>query len=139
MGPSGVIEALDISAKRSPRLRDAGIGLQVNLLVFAGPPEPFHENIVPPDLDDIRVDIELGASLASVFSPLPAASATFALKAGQWFPRGGLVMASPVHGITPHSGRKYTYHGCSDCPRQIHRSINVAVETFFKTIKAELT
>ena len=35
------------------------------------------------------------ASSASVFSPLMAASATFALKAGLWFRRGRLVMVSP--------------------------------------------
>src|SRR5882672_7486798 len=33
-----------------------------------------------------------------VRSPLTAASATFALKAGEWFRRGRLLMVSPVHG-----------------------------------------
>src|SRR5712664_861902 len=33
-----------------------------------------------------------------VRSPLTAASATFALKAGEWFRRGRLFMVSPVHG-----------------------------------------
>ena len=47
MGPTGVVETIEVSAKRSPRLRDAGIGSQVDLLVFDSPPEPFHENIVP--------------------------------------------------------------------------------------------
>jgi hypothetical protein len=31
-------------------------------------------------------------------SPLMAARATFALKAGKWFRRGRLLMVSPVHG-----------------------------------------
>jgi hypothetical protein len=38
------------------------------------------------------------ASWAIVRSPLTAASATFALKAGVWFRRGRLFMISPVHG-----------------------------------------
>src|SRR6516225_7803073 len=33
-----------------------------------------------------------------VRSPLMAARATFALKAGEWFRRGRLLMVSPVHG-----------------------------------------
>ena len=33
-----------------------------------------------------------------VRSPLTAASAAFALKAGEWFRRGRLLMVSPVHG-----------------------------------------
>ena len=59
MGPTGVVEALDVSAKRSPRLRDAGIGPQADLLVFDGPPEPFHENIVPPGPLAIHADRNL--------------------------------------------------------------------------------
>src|SRR5229473_5014418 len=38
------------------------------------------------------------ASWAIVRSPLMAASATFALKAGEWFRRGRLFMVSPVRG-----------------------------------------
>src|SRR5712675_3430111 len=38
------------------------------------------------------------ASWAIVRSPLTAASATFALKAAEWFRRGRLFMVSPVHG-----------------------------------------
>jgi hypothetical protein len=53
-------------------------------------------------------------SSASVFSPFTAASATFAFKAALWFRRGRLVMVSPVHGIMPHSGSKYSYHCYSD-------------------------
>src|SRR6266851_4758809 len=37
-------------------------------------------------------------SWAIVRSPLMAASATFALKAGEWFRRGRLFMVSPVRG-----------------------------------------
>src|SRR5450631_4118774 len=53
---------------------------------------------------DLQVVIWFGwtsncsASSASVFSPLIAAKATFALKAGLWFRRGLFVMLSPVHG-----------------------------------------
>src|SRR4051812_14508585 len=50
------------------------------------------------------------ASSASVFSPLTAANATFALNAGVWFRRGRLVIASPVrHAYWPLSGRNSTY------------------------------
>src|SRR3954468_21555427 len=50
------------------------------------------------------------AKSASVFSPLMAASATFALKAGVWFRRGRLLIISPVQ--QPSwllSGRNPTY------------------------------
>src|ERR1700731_1641336 len=53
---------------------------------------------------DFHVVIWLGwtskcsASWAMVRSPLTAARATFALKAGEWFRRGRLLMVSPVHG-----------------------------------------
>src|SRR6185437_16478391 len=53
---------------------------------------------------DFHVVIWLGwtskcsANWAMVRSPLTAARATFALKAGEWFRRGRLLMVSPVHG-----------------------------------------
>src|SRR4051812_37012199 len=50
------------------------------------------------------------ANSASVLSPLTAARATFALKAGVWFRRGRLVIVSP--GLQPFwllSGRNSTY------------------------------
>src|ERR1700682_3863562 len=53
---------------------------------------------------DFHVAIWLGwtskcsASWAMVRSPLTAARATFALKAGEWFRRGRLLMVSPVRG-----------------------------------------
>ena len=59
MGPTGIIEAFDVWVERSPRVRDAGIGPQVNLLVFDGPPEPFHEHIVPPRPFAIHADRDL--------------------------------------------------------------------------------
>src|SRR3954470_10201289 len=47
------------------------------------------------------------ASSASVFSPLTAAKATFALKAGEWFRRGRLLIVSPaLRPSWPPSGRK---------------------------------
>src|SRR4051812_10034261 len=50
------------------------------------------------------------ANSASVLSPLTAAKATFALKAGMWFRRSRLVMVSPVrHTSWPLSGRSSTY------------------------------
>src|SRR6187455_2775139 len=50
------------------------------------------------------------ANSASVFSPLTAAKATFALNAGVWFRRGRLVIVSPMrHAYWPLSGRNSTY------------------------------
>src|SRR3954464_4467285 len=50
------------------------------------------------------------ANSASVLSPLTAAKATFALKAGVWFRRGRLVIVSPVrHAYWPLSGKNSTY------------------------------
>src|SRR5215204_371746 len=50
------------------------------------------------------------ASSAKVFSPFTAARATFALKAGEWFRRGRLLMVSPVwQPFWLRSGRNSTY------------------------------
>ena len=62
MEPMVFVEAVDVSAERSPRFGDAGIGPQVNLLVFDGPPEPLHENIVPPRPFAIHADRDLVTS-----------------------------------------------------------------------------
>src|SRR3954447_14175228 len=60
------------------------------------------------------------ASSASVFSPLTAAKATFALKAGVWFRRGRLLIVSPaLQPSWPPSGRDSTYPTCSKTPSQL--------------------
>src|SRR3954452_8985382 len=60
------------------------------------------------------------ASSASVFSPLTAARATFALKAGVWFRRGRLLIVSPaLRPSWPPSGRNSTYPTCSKIPSQL--------------------
>src|SRR3954471_14777037 len=60
------------------------------------------------------------ASSASVFSPLTAARATFALKAGEWFRRGRLLIVSPaLRPSWPPSGRNSTYPTCSKIPSQL--------------------
>src|SRR3954452_1401628 len=60
------------------------------------------------------------ASSASVFSPLTAARATFALKAGVWFRRGRLLIVSPaLRPSWPPSGRDSTYPTCSKIPSQL--------------------
>ncbi len=80
-------------------------GLSVGFLFGADTLQGF-----PPS----AVVIALGLRLLA----LPPASATFALKAGLWFRRGGLVIVSPVPGIMPRSGRKSTYASCPDSPSQ---------------------
>src|SRR3954467_10801592 len=60
------------------------------------------------------------ASSASVFSPLTAAKATFALKAGVWFRRGRLLIVSPaLRPSWPPPGRNSTYPTCSKIPSQL--------------------
>ena len=86
---------------------------RVRLSVAENPGSPF-EGLIPPGLDDI-----CAASPASAVSPLTAASATFALKAGLWFRRGSLAMVSLVPGIMPQSGRQSTYPSCPDSPSQL--------------------
>jgi hypothetical protein len=57
------------------------------------------KELVLPLLDLIGMHVELLGQFHQRLSPLMAASATFALKAGLWFRRGRLVMVSPVPGI----------------------------------------
>src|SRR5215212_8657625 len=65
------------------------------------------------------------ASSASVFSPLMAATATFALKAGLWFRRDRLVIVSPARGPSwPPSGRNSTYR-----PVRIRRASSYYLKT----------
>ncbi len=61
------------------------------------PRQPFREAAIS-SRDLVWMYIELFGSSASVFSPLIAAKAAFALKAGLWFRRSLFVMLSPVHG-----------------------------------------
>eukprot|EP01035_Chromulina_nebulosa_P039519 gene39518-biopygen26411 len=58
---------------------------------------PLKELVFP--LLDLAWTSNCWDNSTSVCSPLMAASATFALKAGQWFRRRRLVMISPVSGI----------------------------------------
>ena len=60
MVPSAVVKA-EISPDRGTSLRDAGIGPQVDLLVFDGPPESFDEDIVAPGPFAIHADLYLPA------------------------------------------------------------------------------
>src|ERR1700716_1449637 len=47
MGPSSVVE-VEIPADRVPRLANAFVGSQIDLLVFDAAPQPFDEHVVPP-------------------------------------------------------------------------------------------
>jgi hypothetical protein len=65
------------------------------------------------------------ASSIKVFSPLIAATATFALKAGLWFRRGRLVMViSSLAAIMPPWRGKSTYPGCSVFPNHLYGGKN---------------
>jgi len=82
---------------------------------------PF-QKLRAPGRDLIGMDVELLGQFgraSGTYSPLIAASATFALKAGLWFRRGRLLMVSPVHGIMPISGRNSTYPECPVFPSQL--------------------
>ena len=60
------------------------------------------------------------ANSASVFSPLTAANATFALKAGLWFRRGRLVMVlSSLSAIMPIMRGSSTHRPCPDFPSHL--------------------
>ena len=77
------------------------------------------QQLILPLLDLVRVHLELLGQLCracGTSSPLIAASAALALKAGLWLRLGRLLMASPVHGIMPLSGRNSTYPGCPVFP-----------------------
>src|ERR1700756_4491063 len=60
-----------------------------------------------------------------VRSPLTAARATFALKAGEWFRRGRLLMVSPVHGDYRRYQAEIPLIALSKFPRPaLHSAIN---------------
>ena len=62
-------------------------------------------------------------------SPLMAASATFALKAGVWFRRGRLLMVSPDFGrhSVPAVRQKLHLSPCADFPDQLCVPLAIAV------------
>jgi hypothetical protein len=85
------------------------------------PGGPF-EKLRSPGRDLIGVDVKLLRQFGracGTYSPLIAASATFALKAGLWFRRGRLLMVSPVHGIMPILGKNSTYPQCPVFPSHL--------------------
>jgi hypothetical protein len=67
------------------------------------------------------MDIDLLGRLGKVFSPLMAAIATFALKAGLWFRRGRLVMVARRFSaiFLPISSGFTTQRPCSDFPSHL--------------------
>jgi len=63
MGSAGIVETVDVAPQRGPGLRDAGVGPQIDLLVFDRVPEPFHDPegiarsvVVPPGALAIHAD-----------------------------------------------------------------------------------
>ena len=60
MWAAAVAEA-KIPANRGPGFRDAGVGPQVDLLVFDGPPQALDEDIVPPGPLALHADLDLAA------------------------------------------------------------------------------
>jgi hypothetical protein len=59
MRPSGIVKGVDISAYGGPCLRDTGVGPQVHLLVFDGPPQALDEDVVSPGAFPIHADLDL--------------------------------------------------------------------------------
>ena len=53
---AAAIVAVKIPPNRDPSLRDALIGMQVDLLVLHRPPEPLDENVVPPGAFAVHAD-----------------------------------------------------------------------------------
>src|SRR5208337_4268231 len=70
------------------------------------------------------------ASSASVFSPFTAAKATFALKAGEWFRRGLLLITSPDSRAQacPLSGRNSTYRIVRNCGATSGHAISIELK-----------
>src|SRR6187455_2739511 len=59
MRPLAVVET-QILADRSAGLRDAGVGSEVDLLVFDRPPEPLDEDVVTPCALAVHADSDFG-------------------------------------------------------------------------------
>lgn len=77
------------------------------------------KKLATPLRDLVGVDVELLRQVGSVFSPLIAANATFALKAGLWFQRTRLVIPLLFTEIMPRTGRTSTHTECSDFPSHL--------------------
>ena len=60
MWAAGVVEA-DVAPDRGAGLGHAGIGPQVGLLVFDGPPEPLDEDVIPPSPFSVHADLDFPA------------------------------------------------------------------------------
>jgi hypothetical protein len=80
------------------------------------------QELAAPLRDLVRMHVECWARSASVFSPLMAAIATFALKAGLWFRRGRFVMIAPRFSaiFLPISSGFTTQRPCPDFPSQLY-------------------
>ena len=60
MWTAAVVEG-QIAADPGTGFRDAGIGPQVDLLVFDGPPQALDEDVVPPGALAVHADLDLAA------------------------------------------------------------------------------
>lgn len=58
MGSARVIEA-EIFSNGSPGLRDGLVRFEIHLLIFAGAPQPFNEDIVSPATLAIHADADV--------------------------------------------------------------------------------
>ncbi len=59
MRTSGIIEG-QVPGKGRPSIRHAGIGVQIDLLVFDGPPQTLDKDVVAPCAVDVHGDGDLG-------------------------------------------------------------------------------
>ncbi len=51
------VEEQNIAANRGPGFGYVGVGVDVDLLVFNRPPEPFHHDVVPPSALAVHADL----------------------------------------------------------------------------------
>jgi len=58
MRPAAVVEA-EIAVDPGAGFGDAGIGPQVDFLVFYGPPQTLYEDVVPPSALSVHADLDL--------------------------------------------------------------------------------
>jgi hypothetical protein len=60
----GIVE-IQVSPDCNPRLLNIAIGVQIDLFIFDGSPQPFHENVISPGSFAIHADSNFFASFST--------------------------------------------------------------------------